>query len=561
MKSKDECVLIRSCVNSTPEFLGAKNLCRIHVHSRTFDWMQPPNKSGASAGTGTGFVLSKLSSMDRDSIIITTAYHVVANAVVIQVNFTLVMDRYVEATFIGCNAEMDVAFLKIRDPDILRQYKANLDGLDNGSSDIKGAEVIAHGFALGKVHLQETKGIIGGRVEAPSRLQLDASVNPGNSGGPIVNKNHQVIGVVVSGLTTARGINFAAPIEETIIIGRRILSATAGPVFDDLPSLNAGFTKANSVLLQQLSPLASKKGVYCNAIHPIVAYPQTKDDALSNLKNRAKEIDRTDLKHVCAEIENKFDDRQIQTRDTWGRLLRPLVRTDALFGRILDAIRNDTLREGDIVNAITVNERTFDIDLQMGCQIPIWKSDRLHFTSVLDRLTIGETVVLTVIRNRVPQKIKITLQPNLNVFRYKYPETYAVPYLTIGGLILMSLTRNHLPFFKEYNLRPLMDRPYNQFLSIVFISHILPSSPFNKCEDVKEGDILSSINDIPIETLCDCCRIIGTQMETDALTLKTRDGSLTSATVHDILEEEVQIAKMYGETYTFEFTSKLKCKT
>lgn len=560
MKLDTECESIRMCVNNVVNFSGAINLCRIHVHSRTFDWMQPPNRSGASGGTGTGFILSELSAMDSSSIIITTAYHVVANAVRIQVNFTLIMAKYVEATLIGCNAEMDVAFLKIVDPSILREYGTQLSGLGIGSSNIKGAEVIAHGFALGKPHLQETKGIISGRVEAPSRLQLDASVNPGNSGGPIVNKKHEVIGVVVSGLTTARGINFAAPIEETIVIGKRILSSTKHPIYDRLPSLNASFAKANEALLAQMAPSASNKGVYCNAIHPVIAYPQTKAGAFFNLQQGVKDrsLEVVDFERIRDGIDTEFDDNRIHTRDTWGRLLRRLSFTEHSIDRILDTLRNDTLREGDIVNAIIVRKKTYDIDLQMGCEMPMWKSDRLHFTSVLDALKIGDTVTLAIIRNRIPRKIHVTLQPDLNVFRYKYPETTKITYLIVGGLILIELTRNHLPFFKEYNLRPLMDRPYNRFLSIVFISHILPSSPFNKCEDVKEGDLLSFINDVPIETLRDCLVLIRNEMkESTSLTLRTRDGALTTANVVDIQEEDTRIEKMYGEEYTFEFSSKL----
>ena len=48
----------------------------------------------------------------------------------------------------------------------------------------------------------------GGKLSA---IQLDASVNPGNSGGPVVDKTGKPIGIVVSGMLLAR-LNFAIPV-------------------------------------------------------------------------------------------------------------------------------------------------------------------------------------------------------------------------------------------------------------------------------------------------------------------------------------------------------------
>ncbi|UCH95831.1 MAG: trypsin-like peptidase domain-containing protein, partial [Candidatus Aminicenantes bacterium] len=43
-------------------------------------------------------------------------------------------------------------------------------------------------------------------------LQIDASVNPGNSGGPLFNSSGQVIGVINMGIRSMQGLNFAIPI-------------------------------------------------------------------------------------------------------------------------------------------------------------------------------------------------------------------------------------------------------------------------------------------------------------------------------------------------------------
>ena len=99
-----------------------------------------------------------------------------------------------------------------------------------------GAEVIAIGFPLGSALGSEptvSVGIISAKRDA--RLQTDASLNPGNSGGPLLNMFGQVIGVVVSRVEAdsagrpISGIGFAIPINEVKMeLGGQV--SPAGPV-------------------------------------------------------------------------------------------------------------------------------------------------------------------------------------------------------------------------------------------------------------------------------------------------------------------------------------------
>ena len=99
-----------------------------------------------------------------------------------------------------------------------------------------GAEVIAIGFPLGSALGSEptvSVGIISAKRD--DTLQTDASLNPGNSGGPLLNIFGQVIGVVVSRVETdgsgrpISGIGFAIPINEVKMeLGGQV--SPAGPV-------------------------------------------------------------------------------------------------------------------------------------------------------------------------------------------------------------------------------------------------------------------------------------------------------------------------------------------
>lgn len=62
---------IESEENSSTHDNETQNVCRIHVHSRIFDWTQPPNKNKSTSGTGTGFVLADLTRYDDEVIVVT----------------------------------------------------------------------------------------------------------------------------------------------------------------------------------------------------------------------------------------------------------------------------------------------------------------------------------------------------------------------------------------------------------------------------------------------------------------------------------------------------------
>ena len=273
--------------------IDSYSICRIHVHARSFDWTQPPNRNKGGSGTGTGFLLDAFPIVD-DNLLIITAHHVVAHSVQIRVNFSKISSEYAEARLVGCNADMDVAVLVLKDGDLLSLMREKMKriGLLIGKSDAirPPATVTAHGFALGKPHMQTTKGVVSGRIDSPSRLQTDVAVNPGNSGGPLLDENNTVIGLVTSGMVDAQGINYVAPIEEVRIIVDRIVTRwrlqTTGPVFDRLPSLNCSFTKGNRVLLNRIQGCNS--GVFCTSVHPLVEYPQNVSDALQNLKRNIR---------------------------------------------------------------------------------------------------------------------------------------------------------------------------------------------------------------------------------------------------------------------------------
>jgi serine protease Do len=167
-----------------------------------------------------------------------TATHVLKAAATVEV--ALGGARYA-ATIVGMDAQRDVAVLHIR--------AAHLPALPLGNSQAVevGEEVWAFGFPLahalgpsGKV----TRGTVSGidTTAVSPLLQIDATVNPGSSGGPLVNAQGEVIGVVTAKLVGEgmANVGLAVPINEAkpLLQAQGVAFVTVGaPAQGDGPNL------------------------------------------------------------------------------------------------------------------------------------------------------------------------------------------------------------------------------------------------------------------------------------------------------------------------------------
>jgi S1-C subfamily serine protease len=159
----------------------------------------------------------------QDTGVILTSLHVVGNAEEVKVVFADGSDSPALVTV--RDPDKDLAVLTtMRVPEELQA--AVLAGA--GSLHV-GDEVMAVGTPFG-IPYSTSSGIVSGLgreytsketgVTLKNLIQFDAAVNPGNSGGPLVNRNGEVVGIVGSLLNPTDqdvfiGIGFAIPIEDT----------------------------------------------------------------------------------------------------------------------------------------------------------------------------------------------------------------------------------------------------------------------------------------------------------------------------------------------------------
>jgi peptidase Do len=166
-----------------------------------------------SASAGTGIIVS-------ENGYILTNKHVVEGSSDISV-VTNDGNSYDNVEIITTDPLSDIAILKISNAKGLKAAELG----DSKALNI-GQQVIAIGNALGEYDGTVTSGIISGigrTVNASSddgatketltdMIQTDAAINSGNSGGPLVNAQGQVVGVNTAVASEAQGIGFAIPI-------------------------------------------------------------------------------------------------------------------------------------------------------------------------------------------------------------------------------------------------------------------------------------------------------------------------------------------------------------
>ncbi len=216
------------------------------------------NRERMQPGSGSGFLISS------DGYIITNN-HVIENAVDIKVNFS---DGRVEtAELKGTDPSTDISVLKI--------YESGHKALSFTDSDsLKAGQIaIAIGNPLGLQHTV-TAGVVSalGRTLRANNgrliddvIQTDAALNPGNSGGPLVNSSGYVIGVNTAVIPSAQGLcfavssNLAAYVAGKLIIEGRVKRAQLG-IAGQLVNLTERMIAANN--------LSTKTGVYVFEIIP-----------------------------------------------------------------------------------------------------------------------------------------------------------------------------------------------------------------------------------------------------------------------------------------------------
>jgi len=334
--------------------------------------------------SGSGFII------DGDGHVLTNN-HVVRDANDITV--TLNDGRTYKAKVVGADPETDVAVIKITGDHLPTLPMGNSDELRVGDW------AIAIGNPLGQLRGSVTVGIIsaqgrtdlniwGGTPTFQDFIQTDASINFGNSGGPLCNIRGEAIGINTAINTSGQGIGFAIPINlakhvaDQLLASGKVQRAWLGIQLAELtPELAEGFglSSRSGILVQDVLPgtPAEKAGLRRNDViiefdgQPVSDVPKFRlhvaDTKIGSQANGTVLRDGKRMnfnvtlaerpKDQVAQSEQGSDQNQDQTQGVAGLQVRDLTPEEK---------RNAKIESGVMVSDVDEGSAAEDAGIQPG---------------------------------------------------------------------------------------------------------------------------------------------------------------------------------------------------
>jgi len=189
----------------------------------------------------------------------------------------------------------------------------------------------------------------------------------------------------------------------------------------------------------------------------------------------------------------------------------------------------------------------YKIDSYGEAQVP-WSSDRVLLRDLISRLSIGDLVSMILYRKGEKKEVNFTLEaPPVYPIRTIFPGYEDIDYEVIGGMVIMQLSDNHLPFLSKFKPELLkFVKAENKIEAKLVITHILPGSYAHQIRCLFPGDTIKNVNGVAINTLNSFREALKKSIESNFLAIETDEHSLAVFDFRAMIKDEKSLAASFS---------------
>lgn len=213
--------------------------------------------------------------------------------------------------------------------------------------------------------------------------------------------------------------------------------------------------------------------------------------------------------------------------------------SDVFKGSLLDKAG---VKAGDMMYSLNGHR----IDMYGELTVP-WSEDKVTITDFASYIPMNSKATLGIYRKGVYKELEFTFTlGQLPAIREIYPDFEKVEYEVLGGMVVMQLTRNHIPLL--LNIAPELIRfeePKNQAEPTLVITHIIPDSVAQRSRVIAPGNRIQEVNGVTVKTIEELRAAFAKSVTNDLVRVKLANGVFAVFSLEQIMGDEPRLSALY----------------
>lgn len=507
------------------------SVVQIFVTRGDFNILEPYSTPVIREARGSGFLITK------EGHILTNA-HVVAGLIRCYIRAEQSENQNIRVELVAVCPNKDVAMLKCLPEDLalLGEYES-MEFADDHRLDPM-SKVMAVGYPLGRERIKFTEGITSGYETSDSDegsgpqsyIQIDAALNPGNSGGPLVNQEGKVVGINSAGIPSAiaQNTNFAIPTRVVLSVTRELFARDNNPKLRKIvepTSLGMTFQRVTSAHFAKLgfTNEADMVGLRVKDVIPGCPFKEIKSGDILRAISYADPYN-----HDSAfDISNYRDGQCIRCGD------QPDTE--------IEISRTDTIRL--FVNSKYDKESDFTAGRKVSLQ------------EMMDGIPIDTPLILEIVRPSLKgsptQKIVTTegIFRSVDVMKIVkvYPPIDKLDHLLFGGAVWVPLNANLVEALAATKYICEFQAFDKRYVRRVIVTRLFPMTDIATMESINPTESVTKVNNTKIETLDDMRKAILDAASKDRyITITLHSGKEIVLDIERSRKQDEEVRKQFG---------------